>query len=95
MKKKSKERKALIVDKFVEILKMARDTDIAPISFWVDDQELELESLGQMGLLADVSVNFKNTTPSIMQPAVFQRSNQKMADAKMREIQEDLKKKKK
>ena len=84
----------MTVNEFIEILKKARDTDIAPIEFWFGDKELTLDSLGQFGILANVTVHLKEAKSPVIEEAVIQRSKRKMTDKKLKEINKSLKKNK-
>lgn len=83
----------MTVDEFIKILQEAKDTDIAPIEFYIEGQEREykLESVGQFGLLANVTVHFKEVdTESIMEPATIQReSGKKAMDRLKKNIEKD------
>jgi hypothetical protein len=81
------------VNRFIEILKMAKDIDIAPLEFWAGEKEYELESLGQFGIMANVTVHLKEVNGPQLRPAVIQKKHRKKANAIVKKIQKEHKKK--
>lgn len=82
----------LTVKRFIEILKKAKDIDIAPIDFQIGDKEYALESLSQYGILADVTVHLKEINTPILRPAVLQKKMRKTAKEIEKKIKRDSKK---
>ena len=94
MKKKSTDKDCMTVNKFIEILKTARDTDIAPIEFWVGEKEYTLDSVGQFGIMANVTLHFKEIeNPDTLRPVVFQKKHRKEANKIVRTLKKEHSKK--
>jgi hypothetical protein len=94
MKKKSTKEEYMTVNRFITILKMVKDADIAPIEFWVGEKEYTLDSVGQFGIMANVTLHFKEIENSdTLRPVVFQKKNRKEANKIAKKIKKEHSKK--
>lgn len=77
----------MTVDEFINILKMAKDTDIAEITFYVGDKTYALESMGQYGIIPDVTINLREIKVPIIEPIKnFRRDKVDMVNKTMKKI---------
>ena len=83
----------LTVKEFINILKKAKDIDIAPIEFAIEgsDKSYCLDSLSQFGICTDVIVQLKEYNPPLVVPFVPQRKQRGMVKKAMRRIAKDEK----
>jgi len=66
---------------FIDALSLAKDIDIADITFYVGDKAYEVESMGQMGILTDISINLKEVEIPLIQPiGYFRRDKTEMIE---------------
>ena len=81
----------MTVKELINILKKAKDIDIADVTFYIGDKSYELDSMGQFGIIPDVNINLKEVEQPMMKPIKhFRRDKKKMVEKTMKKIKKDL-----
>jgi hypothetical protein len=81
----------MTVKELINILKKAKDIDIADVTFCVGEKTYELESIGQFGIIPDVNIHLKEVELPMMRPIKnFRRDKRKMVESTMKKIKKDL-----
>lgn len=90
----------MTVKEFIDVLKKAKDIDIAEISFHIKDSDktYALDSLGQFSFVPDVTVTLKEIEVPLMRAVpikAFRRDKQALVKKTINKINKDLKSSKK
>jgi len=70
------------------------DQKNASIEIWCEDQEYAIENISGFGFSPDVVIRIKRIKSPILKPLVFKMEHNKMAQAKIKEINKALSKRK-
>ena len=71
----------------INILKKAKEIDIANVTFCVGEKAYELESAAQFGIIPDINLHLKEIELPLMQPIKnFRRDKRKMIEKTTKKI---------